>query len=357
MKINVSFCLPVYNSEKYLKFCLESIAKQNFKDYEIVIVNDCSPGTDEQGNTCKKIVKSFHKEHRKIKLNYLEHEENKGLFEARRTAVYAARGTYIFVVDSDDFLATADVSDNSSTDAISQMYKTAVETGADIVQARSIAGSFPDNQIAGEQSDFIPLEKNKHGEIYIGTLENRDIFTAWFIRKEYSGMMWAKLIRREVYLEALDKIPPAFCNMSEEFLQYFFISQLSKKYVGIENLVYYYRQNSGMTAAAIIKDESKWRMICSTSTVYTIIYTWLEEEKSKTGKYPILDEEVDIIRQKIQFFVYNNLVVLKNNVVPEFQEEARNILNEYWGEGLVNKIEEKMLEEEKSDKTKLDRFS
>ena len=92
----ISIIVPVYNTEKYLRRCLDSLVNQTFNDIEIIIVNDCS-----QGN-CKEIIEEYQKKDNRIK--YIEHSENKSLLQARKTGNIASTGKYIMYVDSDDEL-------------------------------------------------------------------------------------------------------------------------------------------------------------------------------------------------------------------------------------------------------------
>lgn len=326
--IPVSVCIPVFNSEEYLMFCLESVARQTYSQYEIVIVNDASTGVDEAGNSCKKIVKQFHKNHRKIKLNYIEHEKNKGLLEARRTAVYAAKGEYIFVLDSDDFLCET---------ALENLINNSENLSIDIVQGRSVFGKFPQDEVSADFSSFIPCKINKCSTINIGKI-NENLCYEVFVNDKFSKLIWAKLIRRECYLEALDKIPLTYCNMNEEILQMFFISLYAKSYNGIDNLVYYYRDNSGMTASYVTLDLHKFETLCSSSAVFTIIYLWLEEEKNKLGNYPVNDEIVAVIKKFIRQKVYAGLENLKS-LKEEDKQQGYEILCDIWGENLVKEME------------------
>ena len=74
-----SIIIPVYNTEKYLRRCLDSVVNQTFNDIEIIIVNDFS-----QGN-CKEIIEEYQKKDNRIK--YIEHSENKSLLQARKTEI------------------------------------------------------------------------------------------------------------------------------------------------------------------------------------------------------------------------------------------------------------------------------
>lgn len=92
----ISVIVPVYNTEKYLKRCLDSIVNQTFKDIEILIVNDGS--TDES----EKIILEY-KNRLPQKIKYLK-KENGGLSSARNLGIQKATGDYISFVDSDDYL-------------------------------------------------------------------------------------------------------------------------------------------------------------------------------------------------------------------------------------------------------------
>lgn len=88
-----SIIIPVYNSAKTIRECLESIVTQSFPDFEVIIVNDGS--TDET----EKIVKSFSENDSRIKLYSFP---NSGVSETRRRGISLATGEYILQVDSDD---------------------------------------------------------------------------------------------------------------------------------------------------------------------------------------------------------------------------------------------------------------
>lgn len=91
----ISVLVPVYNVEKYLRRCLDSILEQTYTDFEIVLVNDGS--TDQSGALCD----VYAAEHDCIRVI---HQKNAGLAEVRNVSVAAARGEYIAFVDSDDVI-------------------------------------------------------------------------------------------------------------------------------------------------------------------------------------------------------------------------------------------------------------
>lgn len=92
----ISFVIPVYNVETYLRDCLESIVRQNFKDFEVCIVNDGS--TDGSGDICDE-YKAYYPN-----LFKLKHQPNQGVSVARNSAIEMATGKYIWFVDADDYI-------------------------------------------------------------------------------------------------------------------------------------------------------------------------------------------------------------------------------------------------------------
>ena len=93
--VKYSFIVPVYNTSKYLKKCLDSLVKQTFKDFEIIIVNDGS--TDNSSN----IISKYKDTYKNIKV---VNQKNGGLSMARNNGVKEANGEYLIFIDSDDYV-------------------------------------------------------------------------------------------------------------------------------------------------------------------------------------------------------------------------------------------------------------
>ena len=90
----ISVIVPVYNVEKYLAKCLDSLVNQTTSDYEVIIVNDGSP------DNCQSIIDKYVKENDNFK-SYIK--ENEGLAKARNYGVLKSIGEYILFIDSDDY--------------------------------------------------------------------------------------------------------------------------------------------------------------------------------------------------------------------------------------------------------------
>lgn len=90
----ISFIIPVYNVEDYLRYCIDSIISQGISDYEIILVDDGS--TDKSGEICEE----YSRMDSRIKV---EHTSNMGQSSARNTGIQLATGKYIAFIDSDDY--------------------------------------------------------------------------------------------------------------------------------------------------------------------------------------------------------------------------------------------------------------
>lgn len=95
MNPEISIIVPVYNVEKYLHRCIESIINQTFSNYELILVDDGS--TDQSGDICEEYARID----KRIKVI---HKENGGQSSARNRGLEIAKGEYIGFVDSDDFI-------------------------------------------------------------------------------------------------------------------------------------------------------------------------------------------------------------------------------------------------------------
>ena len=89
----ISIIVPIYNVEKYLKKCIDSIISQSYTNLEIILVDDESP------DSCPTICEEYKKKDKRIKVI---HQKNMGLSGARNTGIKAATGKYIMFQDSDD---------------------------------------------------------------------------------------------------------------------------------------------------------------------------------------------------------------------------------------------------------------
>ncbi len=122
----ISVVIPVFNSEKYIKQCIDSVLKQIYCGFEIIIVDDGS--TDNSGSICDE----FAKEHSFIKVI---HQKNKGQSAARNAGVRAAKSDLLCFIDSDDIV---------HPDMLRAMYAEYKKGGVGAVTCERISGAEPE---------------------------------------------------------------------------------------------------------------------------------------------------------------------------------------------------------------------
>ena len=114
----ISVIVPVYNGERYLEKCIESLEEQTYKNLEIILINDGS--TDGTGAVCVRLKKRFENIH-------VITTEDAGVSAARNAGLRAAKGTFVTFVDADDRLRPK---------AIEILLDCMMETGSDVAGCR-----------------------------------------------------------------------------------------------------------------------------------------------------------------------------------------------------------------------------
>lgn len=142
----VSIVIPIFNVEKYLERCIESVINQTYKNLDIILVDDGSP------DNCPKICDEYKKKDKRIKVI---HKKNGGLSDARNCGMKIIKGDYLFFLDSDDYIPE---------NAIEILLNIAIKNSSDIVVGKYL--EFSNDNI---------LKKNKDDEYEV---ENFDCKTS-----------------------------------------------------------------------------------------------------------------------------------------------------------------------------------
>lgn len=212
----ISIVIPIYNVEKYLPQCLDSVINQTHQNLEIILVNDGS--TD----SCGEIGEEYAAKDPRIKVI---HKENGGLSDARNAGIKVATGEYIAFIDSDDFVAV---------DFCEKLLETLLENTADVAEC-----------------DFLAFENDRDLEKFsTDTKEKIEVFETEaaleLLMKEYfKQTVWNKLYRREVLGDF--EFPVGKIN-EDEFWTYKVFGN-AKKIVKIPDVMYFYRQQEGSIMA------------------------------------------------------------------------------------------------------------
>ena len=219
MKQKISVIVPVYNVEKYLSRCIDSLIRQSYSNIEILLVDDGSK--DESLSICKEYEAKDSRIH-------VFHKENEGLGLTRNYGVEQATGEYITFVDSDDYL---------TLDAIDSMVKKAVETDADVV----IASHYYKNK-----KQEIELSER----LYCGT-EIKEILMVHMMGNNgnqldaLSYTAWGKLYKKEIFTKNRLLFPSERKLIWEDLAFSVEAYPLCEKVYILHKPVYYYCFNEG----------------------------------------------------------------------------------------------------------------
>ena len=220
----VSVIIPVYNAEKYLPVCLESLLIQTFTDFEVIVVDDCS--TDNSCAVAENFLERFGG-----RLKVLSLEENTGSGAVpRNVGLEVASGKYIFFVDSDDLLIDV---------ALEELYNCAEESGAEIVYMNSgfLCGAeiLPKSIVAREWDSAFSVEEP--------TFEPDDLNerVKKFLKNGFVWSPWTKFLRRDFLIDNGIKFPPM--RISEDGSWTLEIICLAKKILRVPNPLYVWRSN------------------------------------------------------------------------------------------------------------------
>ncbi len=181
---DLSIIVPIYNGEKYLKKCIDSVLAQTYTDFELILVDDGS--TDGSLDICREYEQ---KDDRVV----VFHKENAGLVAARKSGLSLAKGKYIGFVDCDDYI---------DDDMYSNLMEVAENDGSDIV-----AG--------GMLVDFGDRKYPKYHSVSAGYYDKArivsEIFPIMLVRTGFGGLgiipaVWLKVFKAEVLKNALPNV-------------------------------------------------------------------------------------------------------------------------------------------------------
>lgn len=222
MEAKISVIIPIYNTEVYLRQCIDSVIQQTWKNLEIILVDDGS--TDR----CLQICEEYKKRDERI---VVIHKENGGLSSARNAGLSAATGEYVGFVDSDDWISKG-------------MYE-------HLVQAIEKTGS----QIAITNMEEMYEYEQKYVNNHIKfELENLEILRRFFLR-EISESVCDKLYKRSLF----NTIRFSEGEINEDTYVVFCLLKDSKKVPVLQNKEYFYRKRQGSITKSGYSD--KFRVV------------------------------------------------------------------------------------------------
>lgn len=232
MKKNISVIIPLYNGEKYIAQCIDSILTQDLDEinYEIVIVNDGS--IDGSAD----IVDKYQLEYPNI--IKVIHQENKGASEARKTGLRYATGDYLVFLDSDDWM---------EKNALKQMYSRCILNNLDFLECTFVKYITPSRSY---------YTRHK----YVGIFSQEEFYPILFDVNEEIAVTCA-MSRRILWTE--DVFLPANVRLPNEdlFPLYTLATKIKRIEITNDMPIYHYRYNpnSATHTNVLLKQQSLWK--------------------------------------------------------------------------------------------------
>ena len=222
--MKISIIIPIYNVDKYLRCCLDSVIRQTYDDIEIICVNDGS--TD----SCADILSEYQQEDNRIRIIT---QENKGTLLARKAGIENAEGNYIICLDPDDWL------DFNAVELVAQAIGL---TDSDVIQfgfTVEQGTAMPPNQL--REIDLFFNRQIQHIE------GSEAILTAAYIDKTLPYNQCGKAIRTSIAQQAFSVIPEVRCNFAEDQSMGFVLFCYTHSLHSITNRLYHYRAGVGIS--------------------------------------------------------------------------------------------------------------
>lgn len=158
----ISVIIPVFNTEKYLQRCLESVLNQTLSDIEIICINDCS------ADNSLEILREYSAKDKRVKI--INFTRNQGAAAARNAGIKEAGGEYLGFIDSDDYI---------EPDFYENLYNTAKKTPSDIIKGSDMLIHQPDGEIIFDRHN----EKIKENKLNFWAGYTTAIYKTRFIKE------------------------------------------------------------------------------------------------------------------------------------------------------------------------------
>lgn len=276
----VSVITTVYNTERYLPKCIESICNQTYKNLQIIVVNDASKGE------VKQIIKPYLDSDKRIA--FVNSEKNLGLFHARQRGAKLANGDYICFVDSDDYLGA---------DYIRSMAEAAMEHQADIVKANFVLTDGERYYIHGHINHQPEQEWNEE-EVLKQYFAQEGLDFSWHT-------VWNKLYKKSLW----DQCMPYYAEitshliMAEDFAYSTPLFAFAKKVVSISADEYFYLQRAEASTGIEHNTKKFQKNILDLRTSFHFVENFLKQVE-KWGEY---EGKFDAWKKRYARFWYDNI--------------------------------------------------
>ena len=223
----ISVVIPMYNVEKYIGECLESVLAQTFQDFEIIVVDNCS--TDNSCAVVESYVKKFGEKIKLIRKNF----NSGGGGQSRSDGLRYSRGKYLFFMDSDDVMLN---------NSLEELYNLAEDFQADVVHCQNHFQIKDDSENVSTDEKFLKIipsgkiEQVDEPKFMTNNLAER---IKLFSEEKLGWAPWLNLINRDL----IAKFDLKFLQMriSDDFIFFFFLLCSAEKFLLQSKPLYVYR--------------------------------------------------------------------------------------------------------------------
>ncbi len=301
MKPIISLIIPVYGTEKYLERCIDSVLNQNYKELEIIVVNDCSPGNAEE------MIHKF--QSRDARIKYIKHEENRGLFQARMSGAAAATGDYIAFLDSDDYV---------SFDFYYGLITKAEAEKADIVIGKTVIENEDGSRYINHFHDCsLNVEKLEGEEVKRRFFGQRSRCYSWHT-------VWNKLYAKKLWDQAFPyyKKINTHVIMTEDIAFSSVLFYFAQKVVTVKTSAYFYCVNEGASTNSRNMTIKRFKKnMTDIITVFNFVRDFLEEQGA--------DERIrEDFNDSRKFYTKLWLGLTHGDFVGKYKKEALKYIDE-----------------------------
>ena len=313
-KPKISIISAIYNREKFLSRLLKNLQYQNFRDIEIIFIDDFSK------DNSVKIIKEFQKIDKRVIL--IRNRENKGTFVARNIGILYSKGKYINIPDPDDIL---------SKDILKISFRMAKKFNYDIIRFNSCnsRGNLDNSKIFNNIQTGPIYQPDLSNYIFYGSKELQII----------DMVIFNKFVKREVFIKALNILESCYLKLYmvffEDGLINYFVHLVGKSFYFLKKRVGYHHLR---TAESITKNKFKYKY---PKTKYLFIYLKFVFENSKNTKYS--KDKVN----HLMSFINENLDAPNIITRANFSEDVnlyKNITNTFLDSSFINRENKNILQ-------------
>ena len=253
----ISFISSVYNKEKYLNSFISSIQNQDLKDFEVILIDDCSTDKSIQK------INEFQKKDKRIKL--IKNRKNQGALNSRFKGAMFSKGEYIIFVDSDDIVLK---------EGILKSYKHIKNNNLDMVEFHSVYDNVTE----------ININRNyyKYRDIIYQPILSHIYYYQKNKADEQNTALWDKLIRKEVALKSLQNIGENYLSkniiIENDVIILFSLFRNANSFQYIDELgYYYYIQNNDSITNTRYEPQKAKKIIYSIFTNIEFLYDFTND--------------------------------------------------------------------------------